>query len=254
MPFVNGIWIEPVKQDLEKQKISPAQINMQLSHSSITASGYTLFYLISINPTTMTIQNLTNANVDFNSLRESLISKLDYFDRPYLKLKNFSLTRATFVFDEKKWLNDALNNVNPNNRLSKFEQVFKFKKQPPKAISFTSGRIGFDKYILKKFDEYMEKNRKTRTWFEKFLPRDITGKIRLKISTMFDYTYDFQQNAVIAKLKPVYVMGILFATGATVSKIATDKKLANIKFEKTVKRRARAFNRNKWTKFIRQKR
>ncbi len=251
MSFINGLWVEPIKIVIEKENIRSSQINMQYVMGRSIGSTFRVTYLVSINPSTIMSKNLTNQNVNMNSLKESIINKIDAFDRPYMKLINFSTSKAIFELDTIKWMNDAFKTVIPNNRLTKFEQIFKLKKQVPKMISLSVARSDFEKFLLRQFDNYMEKHRKNKSWFQKFLPRDITGKIRLKIATMFDYEYDWQYNKIIARLKPVYVMGILFATGAIVS--SKQQKLVNIDFEKSVKRRARNFNRKKWTNFIKQK-
>ncbi len=185
-------------------------------------------------------------------MKDAIIAKIDSFDRPYMILKKFNIKSATFEFDYKKWMKDVLQGVRPNNRLSKFEQRFKLKKQVPKMIAFSVTRINFDKFIVRKFKEYMEKNHKSRSWFTKFLPNDIAGKIRLKISTMFDYEYDWQTNTIVAKLKPIYIMGILFAVG-----VAVDHKkrqsYVKIDFKKSVKRKSKNFDRKKWQSFIKKK-
>jgi hypothetical protein len=169
-----------------------------------------------------------------------------------MKLISYSTNRATFEFDYKKWMNDSLRNVKPNNRVSKFEQRFKFKKQLPKMIQY-SASMDFEKFMIRKFKEYMETNRKNRTWFEKFLPRGISGKIRKGISHMFEYTYDKQSNTIIAKLKDLYILGILFAVGHTIDSNLRGKKLIDIDFEKSVKRKSKQFDRRKWESFIKKR-
>ena len=251
MPFVNGIWIEPDKKQTEKHKIIPSQVNLHFTLGRAVNKTYRVVYMVIIQDK-MSMSTgalpLQNRFIDQESLKSSIIASIEPVDRDYMKLVKFSSVSATFEFNWNKWFNDSLKNVRPNNRLAKFEQTFKFKKQVPKMIAFSTTRNNFDKFILRKFKVYMEKNRKARTWFEKFLPREISGKIRLGISTMFDYEFNWQTNSIVAKLKPVYVMGILFS----ISAIASTKKQDYIKvdFSKSVKRKAKNFNRKKWKSFI----
>ena len=69
---------------------------------------------------------------------------------------------------------------------------------------------------------------------------------------MFDYEYDWQTNTMVAKLKPVYIMGLVFAVGTAVNR--QDKKsYVKIDFEKSVKRKSKKFDRKKWQSFIKKK-
>ena len=251
MPFIKGIWVEPTKQ--EKQKISPSQVNMQFLLARPVGKTYRVVQSLMItNNKIFDPRPLQFRNVNKKSLYDSIISKVAPYDRPYMKLVNFTTTRATFDFDWNKWIRDAVANVKPNNRISKFEQRFKFKKQVPRMISFSNVRLNFGEFIVRKFKEYMSKNRKDRVWFDRFLPREFAGKIRTKLSTMFNYEYDWQQNEVVAKLKDVYIMGILFALGNEIAKDRS-KPYVKIDFEKSVKRKARNFDRNKWESFIKKR-
>jgi len=253
MPFINGFWIEPETKKNEKQKINYSQVNLSFTLGRAVGETYRIVYMVSLRNSNLAPEMmLKNSNVDMKSLREAIIKRIDAYDRPYMKLTKFSTINATFEFNHKKWMNDALSSVNPSNRLSKFEQRFKFKKQIPKMIQFSVTRINFEKYIVRRFKNYMEKHNKSRTWFTKFLPRDIAGKIRLSISTMFDYEYDWSTNTMVAKLKPVYVMGIIFAVGTAVNKTRRNDYI-KIDFEKSVKRKSKSFDRKKWQSFIKKR-
>jgi len=253
MPFINGFWIEPEVKTKTKQKIAPSQVNLTFTLGRPVGDTYRIIFMVNLRNNILSPEkSLLNSNVDMATLKKSIIQKIDPYDRNYMKLTKFSTVKATFEFDSKKWLNDALKNVAPNNRLSKFEQRFKFKIQIPKMIQFSITRVNFDKYIVRRFKEYMKTHNKSRTWFTKFLPREIAGKIRLSISTMFDYEYDWQTNTMVAKLKPVYVMGLIFAVGAATSKNVR-RNYVKIDFEKSVKRKRKSFDRKKWQSFIKKK-
>jgi hypothetical protein len=253
MPFISGLWIEPEDKTKEKQKVTPSQVNLSFTLGSPVGDTYRMGYMVSVRNNVLSPElSLLNSNVDMKSLEDSIIAKIDRYDRKYMKLEKFSISSATFELDQKKWMRDALSSVRPNNRVSKFEQRFKLKKQIPKMIQFSATRINFDKYIVRRFVEYMEKHNTTRTWFTKFLPRDIAGKIRLKISTMFDYEYDWQSNTIIGKLKNIYIMGILFAVGYEVNR-RNKRKHIKMNFEKSVKKKSKKFDRKKWQSFIKKR-
>ncbi len=253
MPFINGFWVEPVKKTKEKQNITPSQVALQFTLGRPVGDTYRVVFMVSLRNNILSPEkSLQNKDIDMKSLKAAIISRIDSYDRDYMKLTKFSTVSATFELDTNKWLRKALQSVSPNNRMSKFEQRFKFKIQIPKMIQFSVTRINFDKFIVRKFKDYMKKNNKSRTWFTKFLPRDIAGKIRLSIATMFDYEYDWQTNTMVAKLKPVYIMGLVFAVGTTVNR--QDKRsYIKVDFEKSVKRKSKSFDRNKWQSFIKKK-
>jgi len=252
MPFIKGIWVEPKKTTANKI-IKPSQVNLRLMYSRPVGKTYRVVQeMILANGNVYDPRPIQMRDINRRSLEQAIKQKIGSYDNNYMKLVSYSTNKATFDFDYKKWFNDSLNNIAPSNRLSKFEQRFKLKKQVPKMIQYTVN-MDFDKFLLRKFKEYMETNRKHRTWFEKFLPREISGKIRNGISKMFDYTYDYQSNTVIAKLKNIYIMGILFAVGHTVDSKLKGKKLIDIDFEKSVKRKSRQFDRRKWESFIKKR-
>jgi len=253
MPFINGFWVEPIKTTNEKQKITSSQISLQFTLGRPVGNTYRIVYMVSLRNSIFSPEKLLqNKDIDMKSLKEAILSSIDSYDRDYMKLIKFSTISATFELDVNKWLSKALQNVSPNNRMSKFEQRFKFKIQLPKMIQFSITRINFDKFIVRKFKDYMKKHNKSRTWFTKFLPRDIAGKIRLTIATMFDYEYDWQTNTMVAKLKNQYIMALLFAIGTAVN-IQNKQKYVKIDFEKSVKRKAKHFDRKKWQSFIKKK-
>jgi len=253
MPFIKGLWVEPEKKIQQKQKIKPSQLNMRLLYNRPVGKTYRVVQeIILANGNVFDPRPIQMKNIDRRSFEDQIKKRIGAYDANYMKLVNYSTNKAVFDLDYKKWVNDALRDVRPSNRLSKFEQRFKLKKQLPKMIQYSTS-MEFDKFLIRKFKEYMETNRKNRTWFEKFLPREISGKIRNGISHMFEYTYDKQSNTIIAKLKDIYIMGVLFAVGHTVDSKLRGKKLIDIDFEKSVKRKSKQFDRRKWESFIKKR-
>ena len=96
------------------------------------------------------------------SLKDAIVGKINPYDREYMNLVQYSTVKAVFELDSDKWINDCLRNVSPNNRLDKFEQVFSFSKQVPKMIMFSNSRFAFEKFVIRKFKSYIDKNRKQR--------------------------------------------------------------------------------------------
>lgn len=255
MPFIKGIWYEPQNQSKEQPKkiIKSSQVTLKTMYSRPVGKTYRMvFQMLLANGNVFDPKPIQMRDIDRRSLEKVIRTKIGSYDAKYMKLVSYSTNKVTFDFDYQKWFNDALQGVNPNNRVSKFEQRFKFKKPIPKMISYTVN-MEFPNFMVRKFKEYMDKNRKHKTWFEKFLPREISSKIRTGISHMFEYSYNAQTNEIVAKLKDIYIMGILFAVGHATTRVLRGQKLINIDFEKSVRRKSKKFDRRKWERFIKKK-
>jgi hypothetical protein len=253
MPFINGLWIEEPKINKQKIKIKPSQINMSVIYGSQYLDTYKILTSIMLQNNINQTRPIQNRDIDKEFYKKSLISKLSPLDKKYMKLKSFNTINAEYVFDVNKWLNDALKNINPKSKSSKFEKRFKFAVNVPPIIANHSARLGFDNFIVKKFKQYMDKHNKTNTWFKTFFPKSISNKISKNYSNMFDYEYDWQTNSIVAKLKPAYVMALLFSVGVAATKAKNYNKYMTIDFEKSVKKKAKLFDKKKWDKFIKQR-
>ena len=253
MPFINGIWVEPTKNDMpDKIEISSSMVS--LSHiQSVDSRGD---WIISMGVI------LFSAKYDFNqpaiarridsiSLKKALYNKLNEYDKPYFVIQSYGARIVRFKFLWKKWLDDAMRGIQPRSHISKFEKSFKLKKMVPYLIS-NNHTTYFGDFILRKFKK-MTSDRKFDGWFKGFLSREFQRKIRQHTENMFTYEYNFQTNEIIARLKNVYVLGILYAVGETVNTRGNKQPYVKVDFNKKVKGKANKFDRNKWESFIKRK-
>jgi hypothetical protein len=159
---------------------------------------------------------LNTNTINMSSLKNSIISNLKPFDRKYMILKDFSVRKATFVFDHKKWLKDSIYDGYSTTRLTRFARVFRLKKKVPFCIKIDSY---FEKFLIRKFKNYMEDKHKEGKWFKHLFPDTARTRLRGRIRSMFNWEYDPIWNTVTATLKPLYVLAIMYATGVMVNKI-----------------------------------
>jgi len=254
MPFINGIWVEPQEPKPDSIEIKPSNIN--LSHVQSVDSGGDWIVTMGV--------ILFSAKYDFNdpadarridrlSLKKALFDSLDSYSQKYFVIHRFSSRIVKFRFLWKKWLNEALSGVVPRSHISKFEKTFKLRRQVPNLIAHNHTTY-FGDFLIRKFKQ-MTSNRKFDRWFKGFLSREMSRKIKMHTENMFEYEYNFQLNQIIARLKTVYVLGILYAVGETVKyqKNSNKQPYVKIDFNKKVKGKANKFDRRKWESFIKRK-
>lgn len=219
---------------------------------------YKVVYLITINSPQMALtpeKKLSPANIDMNSLKKSILDCIDVYDKKYMILHLFDDKKAEFYFETDKWLKDTLVGVKADNRIMEFSRIILFKKRPPNMIMFDPARQQFEKYVIRKFNEYMEKNHKEATWFSSLFPDTLRSKIRQKLRTMFDWQYDLTWNKLTATLKPMFIFAALYATKEIISKMKTaDKNSKQEAFETRVKKNLPIFDTNELKKIILNKR
>lgn len=194
--------------------------------------------------------------LDMQSLRDAILSNIPPFDRKYMILRKFDDKKAFFDFNHDKWLKDATKGMKGKTHFSKFDREFKFKIQPPKAVSRDRLTIKFEKFITRKFLDWLEnKKSKQKVYFKYLIPAREQKKIRTKMINMFDWHYDSQWNRMVAKLKSIYIIALIYATGAMVKKLSrsnisdSQKKL----FSDRVKSNIKSFDKRKWEEFTRKK-
>jgi len=243
MAFVNGFWQEETifekKKTEEKIKLRPSQVNLQFLSGRPAKGTYIVSHSVIIQ--SIGAEPIQLRGLNKKVYEDCLIKSTKRLDQKYMKLTKYTTTKATFEFDVNKWLKDSLYNVKPSNRVSRFEQVFKLKVSPPEMISYSVSKIHFDKFILNKFMNYMDKNRKSKVWFKNFLSNKMFSKKSRIISLMFDYEYNWQENKFLAKLKPLYIMGLLFAVGNTANKLR-GKSYIKFNFDSKVRRKVASYN------------
>jgi len=254
MPFINGIWVEPEEPRTDSIEITPSMLS--LSHVQSVDSGGDWIVTMGV--------ILFSAKYDFNqpadarridrvSLKKALHNSLDNYSQKYFVIQSFSSKIVRFRFLWKKWLNEALMGVSPRSHISKFEKTFSLKRKVPDLIAHNHTTY-FGDFIIRKFRKMVSSRRFDR-WFKGFLSRELQRKIRIHTENMFEYEYNFQTNKIIARLKTVYVLGILYAVGETIKYQRNSNKQPYVKvdFKKKVKGKANKFDRRKWETFIKRK-
>jgi hypothetical protein len=239
----------PTKIEIRKQDLS---LDFLLARE--VGKNYKIEYIVNIIPSVRERDPsipLNPLTVDMGSLKKAIIQNIDYYDRKYLDLVNFDTRKAVFYVNETFFKN-AFTNINPATSFSSFRRDFRLKTRLPRVIVYDPIK-GFDDFLLKKFFEYMEKKRKENTWFKHLLPEQLRRKYRSKIRNMFEWDYDPIYNKISARLKTIYILAIIYATGSMLKKIRpndtityNDKKL----FVDKVKSNLNKFDETKYKKYI----
>ncbi len=259
-----------ISNQLQKQTLSPEtysskillaknEVNINFLESKDTGGTFKLHYIVQINTRGRRIdpsKKLSPATIDMQSLRDGIIARIPRYDQDYLTLVSFDDRKAIFELNHEKWIKDATTGMNPRTHFSKFDREFRFKKQIPREIGKVKVSYRFEKFITRKFLDWLENNPNRQSkYFEYLLPKREAAKLRVKFQNMFDWHYDSQWNMVVARLKSVYVIALLYATGTAVKKLSqnnlnkSQKELFSTKVEKNIQK----FDRKKWEDFTRRK-
>ena len=259
-----------ISSQLQKQTLSPElypskavlqknEVNIQFLESKDTGGTFKLHYIVQINTRGRKIdpsKKLSPATIDMQSLREGIVARISSYDQNYLTLIKFDDKKAIFELNHEKWIKDATAGMNPRTHFSKFDREFRFKRQVPRELGKDKVSYRFEKFITRKFLDWLENNpNRQKKYFEYLLPKREASAMRIKFQNMFDWHYDSQWNMVVARLKSVYVIALLYATGAAVKKLSrnnlnkSQKELFATKVEKNIQR----FDRKKWEDFTRRK-
>lgn len=254
-----------ISKELQKQTIAPEtydskivlfknEVNIQYVNSRDTGPEFKLYYLVNLSikgrrldPKTV----LSPRTIDMKSLEDGIYSNLKSFDSRYLVLSKFDDRRAEFVFDHERWLKDATSGMKGKTSFSKFDREFRFKIKLPFELSKDANGYSFNKFITRKFLDWLETNQsKQRNFFDYLIPASQQRSIRNNLRGMFDWSYNQQWNYIQAKLKSVYVIALLFATGAAVDKLKTSNLRDKELFATKVKDNIHKFDAAKWKKFV----
>jgi len=260
-----------ISKDLQKQTVSPEtypdkiklnknEVSLQFLETKDNGGTFKLHYIVQIRPKGRQHdprKKLSPADLDMESLRDAIVSNISAYDRSYLILKKFDDRKAFFEFNHKKWLKDAMKGIKPRTHFSKFDREFRFKKIPPKEIRKDKITLKFEQFLTRKFLDYLEDMpiSKRGEFFKHIVPKKEQKKIKTKIRNMFDWSYDAQWNRMVAKLKTVYIIALLYATGAAAKKLKqininkSQKELFATKVEKNIK----TFDKKKWEDFTKRK-
>lgn len=261
---------EFIAPELKKQTLSGEQYKskLQLRKNEVTLNfletkdsngTFRINYIVQVNPKGRRLDpqvKMSPSVLDMQSLREAILSNIPPFDRKYMILRKFDDKKAFFDFNHEKWLKDATKGMKGKNYYSKFDREFKFKIQPPKAVSKDRLTIKFEKFITRKFLDWLEnKKTKQKDFFKFLIPKKEQRKIRTKIINMFDWHYDSQWNRMVASLKSIYIIALIYATGSMIKKLSrrninkSQKKL----FSDRVKSNIKDFDRKRWEEFTKKK-
>ena len=259
-----------ISKDLQKQTVAPEEYDkkIELRKNEVTLNFYEtkdsggvfrINYIVMIKPKGRRLDpkvKMSPAVLDMQSLRNAIVSNIPPFDRKYMILRKFDDRKAFFVFDHEKWLKDATRGMKGKTHYSKFDREFKFKIKPPSAIHRDRLTIKFEKFLTRKFLDWLEKKKSNqKDYFKYLIPSREQRKIRMNIMNMFDWHYDSQWNRMVAKLKSIYIIALAYATGSAVKKLSrsninkSQKKL----FSDRVNNNINSFDKRRWQEFARKK-
>ena len=238
---------------IKKYKVKKEDVHLGYVLSRPTRDGYKIIYTVTILPKGK--QNISFRDIDLVSLRDAIEQNMRPYDKNYIKLKNFDNMRAEFIFDIKKWLRDSLQNVRPLTKYGSFTREFKLRKRLPFMILQDPLQKGFEDFLLKNFYQYLDVTHKDSKWFRALIPETTRRNLRIKIRDMFNWSYDFTWNSIIATMKPLYILGLLAAIGYGIKKLSKNTlKSQEYVFAKEVQRNLKKFDEKRFKKVLKTKR
>ena len=257
-----------ISQELQKQntppetykskvKLNKNDVHLGFRENRDTGGTFKLYYNVQIITRGRKVdpkKKLTPATIDMESLREAILSSIGKYDRKYLVLKKFDDRKAVFELDHEKYLKDATRSLRPTIKYSKFNREFKFKQAPPKEVLRNAIPSTYGDFITRKFMDWLEDNKtKQKKWFKYLIPKSQQSRIRTKFRNMFDWSYDQQKNTIVASLKNIYVVALMYAAGHGIKHLtASDmRKSQKELFSSKVKRNIKDFDRTRWQEFTR---
>lgn len=204
----------------EPNKIIRFGINPVLVNSKANSKGeFEFLFVNNVYP----IEFKGTGNIDIIK-KPDLKIKLENFikqsDKKYIKLKDFTHIRSTFIFDYTAWLDDCLKNVKLEPFSSSWDRVCKLKIIPPYMARTCAMRLDIEKYIGTYFKKYIERHPYLRKELIKHIPDSAFRVFNLQPENLFDFQYEYTTNRIIARLKAMYVAVVLsFMTKMTDKKM-----------------------------------
>ena len=183
---------------------------------------------------------------DKRDLRKAILGNISAHDRKYMKLRNFTNKKAFFELDTKKWLSDSTRGIRPTTRLASFSRSYRLKVRVPDMIVKDILAEIFTKFLLRHFKVWI-KTKDSREIIKKFKLR-----VRSRLPSMFDYTYDYQWNTVTITLKFVY-RGILLLGLRKAFTNRYNNRRPVFNFSRAVGRNMASFNRPRWRRHVGRK-
>ncbi len=249
----------PIITPPQKVKLVKNDVSLQFLMSKDTGKTYRIIYLLNIIPNRLERDPsipLSPATVDMVSLKNAILDNVKPYDKMYMTLVAYDTRRAIFDFEHEKWFKDSVTDSGTVTKVTRFAREFRMKKAVPSMIMFDIMRTYFEPFIIRKFKEYMESGNKGAKWFKHLLPEVARSRMRSNIRNMFDWEYNFQWNLITATLKPLYIMAIIYATGALVKTLRKEHlKNANTQklFATKVYSNLKQFDYGKFDKYSKKK-
>jgi len=220
------------KQQEVKIVVSPADVNLNFYNARTMGKSYKIEFIVNLYGPKYINYNVRN--LDFNSLKQSILQKIPTQDKDYLKLEKFDDRKAVFTFNDEKWFSEAVRNIKKSYIPGAFNSKFKFNKQIPRVIAYDIIRSGFNAYITKKFEEYMTRNKiAQKNLLFSIIPNNLKEKFSGKLNSLFTYSYNYSENAIIAEMKTEYVL--MFSLAVSEMSKNSNKSIVGINFNQRVK-------------------
>lgn len=245
----------PVPQYDKVITITRTDISLQFLLANDIGKTYKVVFIVNINPQKALLpgEPLSPRNINMPSLGKAIVENISLYDRTYMVLNSFDDRKAEFYFNYEKWLSDSLIGISPITQYSQFNRIFKFSKRVPEMILIDPLRKQFERFVVRKFLDYMESKHKEFIWFKYLLPDSTKNFIYTKVRGMFDWEYNVTINRLTATLKPLYILAVMYSIGELTNKIkqqALTKTNNKYMFPINVKNNLKKFDKEKYKKYI----
>ena len=240
-----------------KVKLTKDDVKLNFLFARDNGLVYKLQYTVQILPRNKNINpslQLTVRNLDMIALREAILGNIPPNDLKYVILESFDDIKAIFRFDVNKWLKDSTIGLKPEIYISRFDRVFKFKISPPRIIMYDPVSSRFDQFIIRSFKNWLEESRNSAKYFKYLFPEKQRSKIRQSFRNMFEWSYDSQWNKIVSTLKPIYILALLYATGAVIKNLSTNSIPSTKRqfFSVNVEKNLPSFDEKKWSEYMKK--
>jgi hypothetical protein len=234
--------------------IKDKNVNLSFLMTQKRRNGFYIIYIINLFTNDLPLDGkIRSSDIDLRKLKRIILNKIGTRDSKYLKINTLTPSKVEFEFNIDRWMLDATRGIRPVIHFSTFDRQFKLKEKLPKVIMFNNPSLDLNEFVVSKFKDYLDKHKsKTKSYF-KFLFPNLSRKMKDRIKNMFDWQYDNIENNVIARLKPIYVMALVYAAGELTKK---ETKLSDNKrkyFETKVKKNITKVNRQKFDDYVKTK-
>ena len=224
------------KDNKEKKKLTKNDIDLQFLLADDKGSTYKVSFII---------MGADYGTYTKRSLRDAILANISTHDRKYMMIKSFTNKKAIFELNTKKWLGDATRGIKPITRIASFSRSYRLKVRVPDMIVTDILSDVFNKFLLRHFKVWIN-TRDKREIVKKFKIRN-----RSRLTSLFDYNYDYQWNTVTISLKFLYRGALLLGIRSTIANRFNKQHTFN--FARSVNRNMASFNRYKWKKYVGKK-